>query len=211
MDPKNQKPKGQKQRRQASVLEALKDIGNTGVKTMKKDLLQDTSQEFFDQLFGPRISKKYSGEITPGESIEMGEVFSGKLEENKKLKAQISLERNLAREEKVLVEKKANELRVQLQALTQEVMSLAKTTQNISDELKVATMQAPVNPGIYHVIFFEKLLEFLKDFRKKIDSAAVWLHATNKRAQKKNYWSMYKKKGSSFLLAPDHYLQRSAG
>ena len=72
-------------------------------------------------------------------------------------------------------------------------------------------MQAPVEPGVYHVIFFEKLLEFVKSFRKKIEDAAVWLHATNSRAEKKNYWSRYKKHGGKFLLAADHYLTSSAG
>jgi hypothetical protein len=93
----------------------------------------------------------------------------------------------------------------------QEVYELAKTTQGLGEQVEVATMQAPANPGVYHVIFFEKLLEFVKSFRKKIENASLWLHSSNKRAEKKNYWTMYKKKGSSFLLAPDHYLQRSAG
>jgi len=54
-------------------------------------------------------------------------------------------------------------------------------------------------------------LEFMKSFRKKIEDAQIWLHASNKRAEKKNFWSTYKKHGSKFLLSPDHYLQRSAG
>jgi hypothetical protein len=72
-------------------------------------------------------------------------------------------------------------------------------------------MEIPANPGVYHINFFEKLLSFMQSFRKKIDEASIWLGTQNKRAEKKNYWSMYKKKGASFLLAPDHYLQRSAG
>ncbi len=207
----SKKQKNQKQLRKANVLESLKDLGGGVNDSFKNDLLKPTSEEFFNQLFGPRVSKKYSGEINPGQSLEMGDVFSGKDEENQKLRKQISLERKLSAEEKGLVEKKANQLRVQLQALTQEVVNLANTTANVSEEIKLAAVQAPINPGIYHVIFFEKLLEFLKSFRKKVQSASVWLQATNKRAEKKNYWSMYKKKGSSFLLAPDHYLQRSAG
>jgi nicotinamide mononucleotide adenylyltransferase len=54
-------------------------------------------------------------------------------------------------------------------------------------------------------------MEILKSSRQKIDQASVWMGSANKRAEKKNYWSMFKKKGSSFLLSPDHYSQRSAG
>ncbi|MBI1864082.1 hypothetical protein HYS03_02635 [Candidatus Woesebacteria bacterium] len=199
---KTQKQKAQKAIRQTNVLESLKDVGAG---------LAPTSEEFFNQLFGPRPEKKYSGDITPGESLEIKDVFTGRSEENQKLKSQIFLERRLSQEEKARVEKKSNELKLQLHAIMQEVLALAQTTQNLGQEVKVAAMQAPIEPGIYHVVFFEKLLEFIKSFRKKIEDAGVWLHASNKRAEKKNYWNMYKKKGSSFLLAPDHYLQRSAG
>src|SRR4030065_534669 len=64
----------------------------------------------------------------------------------------------------------------------------AETTQDLGQELQIASMQAPVEPGLYHVIFFEKLLEFLKSFRKKIEAGSIWLQATNKRAAKKIYW-----------------------
>ena len=205
------KQKGQKILRQQNVLESIKDIGAGTTKSLKKDLFEGASRDFISELLGTRVEKKYSGDITPGETLEVSEVFSGKREETQKLQAQIALERNLAAEEKRRVEEKGNDLRLQLHALMQEVYELAKTTQGLGEQVEVATMQAPANPGVYHVIFFEKLLEFMKSFRKKIENASLWLHASNKRAEKKNYWSMYKKKGSSFLLAPDHYLQRSAG
>ncbi|MBI2065995.1 hypothetical protein HYT60_00605 [Candidatus Woesebacteria bacterium] len=208
---KGQKTKAQKVLRQQNVLESLKDIGAGTTKTLKKDLLAESSQDFFREILGTRIEKKYSGELAPGEALEIGEVFSGKREGDEKLKGQLALERNLAQEEIRRVEEKGNQLKLQLQALMQEVYELARSTQNLGDEVEVATMQAPANPGVYHLIFFEKLLEFVKSFRKKIENAELWLHSSNKRAEKKNYWAMYKKKGSSFLLAPDHYLQRSAG
>ncbi len=207
--------KGQKQQkakilRQTNVIEQLKDIGGGATKALKTDLFEKTGEEFLSQLFGAR-EKKYSGDITPGETLEFSEVFSGKHEENKKLKGQLALERQLGQEEKSRIEKKSNELKLQLHAIMQEVLALAQTTQNIGQEVEIASIQAPVNPGIYHVIFFEKLLEFIKSFRRKMEDASVWLQASNEKALKKNYWGLYKKHGSKFLLSPDHYLQRSAG
>ena len=207
----NNKKSKKKQPRQVNVLESLKDLGSSTTKSVKKDVAKGVSQEFINQLFGKRYEKKYSGEIMPGEAVEMQEIYSGARQENLKLKNQLALERKLREEEKVRTEKKSNELRVQLHAIMQEVASLAKTTQGLGDEIKVATMQAPVEPGVYHVIFFEKLLEFVKSFRKKIEEAQVWLHASNKRAEKKNYWASYKKHGGKFLLSAEHYLSRSAG
>lgn len=195
-----------------NVLESLKDIGSASADTVKKDLIGETSKDFIKQLLNQRKrEQKVSGEIMPGESLDLKDVFSGKHEEEVKLRKQVALERKLRQEEEVRVEKKSGELRIQLRALQEEMLSLAQTTESLAKETQIATMQAPVEPGVYHVIFFEKLIEFIKSFRKKVQEAEVWLQATNKRANKKNYWARYKKHGSKFLLSPDHYLTRSAG
>lgn len=193
-----------------NVIESLKDIGSD-FSGQGADFLKNTSEDFFKELVGFRPSVKRSGEMKPGESIEMASVISGKEQENKKLRAQIALERNLSADEKRISQEKIQTLRSQLQQMTVEIVKLAQSTGDLATQTEVAMVEVPVNPGVYHVIFFEKVLEFLRSFRKKIDEASVWLASTNKRAEKKNYWSTYKKKGSSFLLSPDHYLQRSAG
>lgn len=205
------KKKSQKLITKQNVLESLKDLGG-GAVNQTGDLLKSTSEDFFRELMGMgSVQVKRSGEINAGESLQMNEVLNGKEEENKKLRAQISLERQMSSDEMRLSQEKSNELKVQLQALTQEVVKVAQSTGNLAEATQVAMIQAPANPGIYHILFFQSILEFLQSFRKKIDLAATWLQGSNKRAEKKNYWNMYKKKGSSFLLSPDHYLQRSAG
>jgi hypothetical protein len=197
--------------RRQNVLESLKDLGG-GIFDQAGDLVTDTSQDFLRELLGlTRKNIKRSGEINAGESIEMNQVLSGEEEENQKLKSKLYLERKLAEEEKIVSQEKTNQLRVELQALTMEVAKVSRSVNTLVEETKVATFQAPAEPGIYHIVFFQKLLEFLQSFRKKIDDAATWLEFSNRRAQKKNFWAIYKKKGSSFLLSPDHYSQRSAG
>ena len=194
-----------------NVLESLKDLG-TGTAAQTGDLLKNTSEDFFRELMGmQRPNIKRSADIGIGETLQMSDVMSGKEEENKKLRAQISLERQLSNDEKKVSGENMQELRVQLQALMQEVHSVAASTENLAEATQVAMMSAPIEPGPYHIAFFKNVLEFLRSFRKKIDMTATWLQSSNKRAEKKNYWNMYKKKGSSFLLSPDHYLQRSAG
>jgi len=194
-----------------NVVESLKDLGSDFA-AQGADLVKSTSEDFFNQLIGvQKVQENRSGDIKAGESVEMSAVLSGKIEENNKLRAQISLERILLSEERRLSEQKIGELRMQLTAIAIEIGKVAASTGNLATQVEISMIESPVNPGIYHLIFFEKVLEFLQSFRKKIDQATVWLGATNKRAEKKNYWTMYKKKGSSFLLSPDHYSQRSAG
>jgi hypothetical protein len=208
---KGHKLKNLKAIRRQNVLESLKDIGSGTVGSLKRDLLEGGSKDLLDQIFGNRTNKKYSGEISVGESLKIDELISGEHQEKQKLEGQLSLERQLRQEETILVEQKGQQLKLQLHAITQEVVALAQSTQDLGEEVELAAMTAPSNPGVYHVVFFEKLLGFIKSFRKRIESAGIWLHATNKRAEKKNFWGLYKKHGSKFLLSPDHYLQRSAG
>jgi hypothetical protein len=95
----------------------------------------------------------------------------------------------------------------------QEVSKLAEVTQNVGKDVEIATMQAPANPGVYHLVFFEKLLDFIKTFRRKIENADVWLQSSNKRAEKKNFWGTFtsKRGGTKFLLSQEHYVARSTG
>jgi len=197
---KAQKAKIQAQIRKTNVLESFKDIGS-GV-----------SRDLLDQILGrPRLETKVSGEIKVGEFLEFDELLSGQYEENKHLREQIALEKTLLREEKEISVQKSNELKLRLQALMQAVLAKTKSTQSLGEKVEVAAMQAPAQPGVYHLVFFEKLLSFIRNFRKNIEDASLWLQASNKRAEKKNFWAIYKKHGSSFLLSGEHYLTRSAG
>jgi hypothetical protein len=194
-----------------NMLESLKDL-SSDVTNQTGDLFKNTSEDFINELLGlSRKTIKRSGDMAPGQSLQMNEVMNGKEEENKKLRNQILVERQLSNDEKRVTQEKSSDLRVQLQALMQEVQKVASSTQNLAEATQAAAISAPVEPGVYHIIFFHNILEFLQSFRKKIDLAATWMQSSNKRAEKKNYWNMYKKKGSSLLLSPDHYSQRSAG
>lgn len=207
--------KNQNQRTASNVLETWKevskDIGGNTVDTLKEDLLKQAPRDVIDQLFGPR-EQSHSGEIYAGETVEMKDLVSGRREKDEQLSAQLRMERRLRQEQEVLVERKTGELRIQLKALMEEIQILAVETSDLSQETQLASMQAPIEPGVYHVVFFEKMLEFIKSFRKKIEQARTWLHSANARAAKKNKWgSNYKKHGAKYLLSSEHYLSRSAG
>lgn len=207
----DQKKKTQANITRQNVLESLKDLGSDSV-NQAGDLLKNTSEDFLKELLGlSRAQVKRSGEMSPGQSLSMSEIMSGKEEQNRKLRNQLMVERQLSADQSRVTKEKSNDLKVELQALMQEVQKVAASTQNFAEMTQIATVSAPIEPGIYHISFFQNVLEFMQSFRKKIDLAATWLQSSNKRAEKKNYWSQYKKKGTTFLLSPDSYSQRSAG
>lgn len=205
------KKKNQNTITRQNVLESLKDLG-TGTATQATDFLKNTSEDFVRELLGLRSTNvKRSGELNPGETIQMKDVLNGKEKQMESVKKQIRFEKTLLNEESRVTRGKTQELRVELQALMQEVQKVSESTQILAEATQTATFSAPVEPGVYHINFFKNLLIFLKSFRQRIDLAATWLQGTNKRAEKKNYWTQYRKKGTSFLLNPESYSQRSAG
>ena len=206
----NNKTSGNKKVPVANPLELLRDTGDG----LKKDLLQPMPAEVMRQIFGksPSIIRKFSGEILPGQAVEMNEVYSGEATENEKLQKMYFLEKRLRQEDQMLVERRTNELRVQIKAIHEEVQKAAKVTVQLSQEVQIAAFQAPSSTSIYELYFLERIFDFIKSFRKKVENASVWLGSMNRRAAKKNMWGAnYKKHGAKYLLSGEHYLQRSAG
>src|SRR3989344_4191115 len=209
MDLKNQKAKQRSQIKTKNVLEAINEIGSQVVNTAKNEV-KATSDEFFRQLLGQQrqLQQKRTGEVSMGQPLAMNEVMSGQVEKNKKLEEQIFFERRLFSEEKQETNKKLNDLRLRLQAIQTEASKMVASTTNLSQEIKIAVMSGAKDASEYQINFYEDIIQLIAAFRKKIDPAVVWMQGSNKRAEKKNFWSQYKKKGSSFLLSGETYSQR---
>jgi hypothetical protein len=193
-------------------LEAIRDISHATAQQMKSEASQ-IGTDFMDQLFGIKTGfDSVSGEIFAGETVEMSSVSSADREAEIKLQKQFAFERKLIEEEYERNERKLNDLKMELRAIQEELLMIVQGTQELAEETETAAMQSTVNPGLYHIIFFEKLLDFVRSFRKKVESANEWLASVNKRSSKKNMWGQnYAKHGASYLLSGEHYVARSAG
>lgn len=209
---KSNRPKGLP--RTDNLLESLRDIGDSGIQSVKRDIFEGIPQDILGQIFGAteKPQRKVQSDIKPGQSIEINAMLSQERQENKILRQRLAYEERIRQEDNSVIEQGTQSLKLELSALTQEVQNLAKTTQSLAQETKIAVMQAPANPGVYHVAFFERLREFIRSFRKRIESAAIWMQSHNQRAAKKRtFWGQVSKSGSKRLLSPEDYLQRSAG
>src|SRR3989344_4576052 len=190
-------------------LETLNNIGKDTVGQLTNEA-GNIATDFVDQLFGINI-KGASGEIRPGGSVSMKEIMEAKASGKTEARKEVFFERTLIEQEKEMVEKRSNELKMQLKVLQEELIITSSRVGKFAKETQIAAMQATVEPGMYHVIFFQKLLEYIKSFKTKIESATNWLHSSNKRAAKKNAWgNNYKKHGAKYLLSEEHYIARSA-
>lgn len=190
-------------------VESMREGVSESSKNISNEILLPFADEFVSQILGRK--RKFTGEILPGESVAMREVFTGKQGEVEKIRGQLTMERRLREEEKVLVDTKTGELRVQIMAIQTEVVKLSNATPRLAKEIQIASFQAPSSLSIYELFFLQQLFSFIKSFREHIEEAQVWLSTLNRRASKKNMWGQnYKKHGARYLLSGEHYSGRAA-
>ena len=119
---------------------------------------------------------------------------------------------NRFQEERLLYLRSETETKQQITAILQEIQVLAKSTGQMAHEVQMATMQAVVNPGVYHRSFFEQLRSFIKTIRAKVEQSRNWLATHSARASKRSYyWGQVGASGSKFMLSSERYMVTSTG
>jgi seryl-tRNA synthetase len=133
----------------------------------------------------------------------------------KSYRSQVRRSESLRHEEKVLFSREQKETQVKVEALQEEIKSLAKAVGELAGQAKEAEISVSQNlpeVGKYHLNFFEKIRKAIAELRAQIQESSLWLEAWNKKSQKKNhYWNQFKKSGSKFLLSSDRYMATQAG
>ncbi|MBM3205870.1 hypothetical protein FJZ41_03430 [Candidatus Shapirobacteria bacterium] len=101
----------------------------------------------------------------------------------------------------------------QIKNIQEELKKLASSIENLDQEVQKAVAQTPVETGVYHVTFFEKLKNLILLLRKQVEDSTSWLAVFNQRAKKRNpyYWAQVGKSGTKFMLSPDRNVATSVG
>ncbi len=108
-------------------------------------------------------------------------------------------------------EAKDKELIKQLQ---EQLRALAKEMKTLDSSVKTAIHADVVDPGTYHVHFFQQLLNFVVLMRKRVQEANTWMENFHSRAKKQGaFWGqVYSKKGgTAYLMSQEHQVARNVG
>lgn len=197
--------KKRKQIARRNFLESLRELGGGVAKSAKEDVIQSIGNSARGQIFGsgPSRGNNYS-DFGPSEfpSPEIKERFRWSKQEFTDIRTQ----------ERLLFKQTEQEARVKIEGLRAELLKLVKTTEGLGKEVQVAAIQAPVEPGIYHLNFLERLREFIISLRKNIAESRHWLAMCNAKAKKRNfYWQQVRKSGTKFMLSQERYMATQAG
>lgn len=177
-------------------LEALRGLGSGVVDSVAHDVVGGVAEEAVRQT------------LRPGEWAEV--------EQNAWEKEKITpFQREFAQirqQERLLFKQSEQDTQLRVRGILAELKKLAVSTATLAEEIEVAVQQAPVDPGIYHLSFFEKLRQTIILFKKKIENSATWLAAFNQRAKKHNYyWAQVRKSETKFMLSQERYMSTQAG
>ena len=181
-----------------SILEALRDLSGGVGKTVTKDVAGKVASDALASLFGSPIQQ---GEMHQNESID----FPVERQPRPAMRRP-----EIRPAEKVIFHEDA-QIKQQLDAVRAELSALSKSIQMLSTENHKAVNETPVNPGVYHVNFYEKLRAVLQMLREQIDDSRSWLTMHQSRKKKMGYWGMFKKHGTTFGLSNERSLATSAG
>jgi len=182
-----------------SILEALRGLSGGVGKTVTRDVAGKVATDALASLLGAPLKQ---GELRQNESID----FPVERQPRPHMRRP-----EIQPAQKVIFHEDP-QIKQQIESVRAELKALSKSMQTLNIEIQKAVAETPVDPGVYHVTFYEKLRAVIHMLREQIDDSRTWLALSAQRKQKKlGYWGMFKKHGTSFGLSNERSLATSAG
>lgn len=110
--------------------------------------------------------------------------------------------------------RESREIIYKLNGIIDEIKRLATASTVLEKEITEATGQTIVNPGKYHLNFFEWLLIEIRQARIQVEDASSWaatLGSKHGKRQKSGYWNKYKEQGTKFGLSGERSVSTQTG
>lgn len=186
------------QRSHANFIEALKSIGGQTASSFGGDVIGGVTKDFIQDITGSRPDAKHQ---------ENSQDIEAKIRQQTE-----ALQRHREVTETKIFDRKEEEVKAKIAAIKEQLQFLVKELAGMDKELEKAIEEEIVNPGTYHLSFFEKLRKFLIDLRKRVADSANWLEiSAQRKAAQQGYWGNVKKAGTKYLLSQERTLATQAG
>lgn len=203
-------PKPKSKLKATSFLEAFKENAD------RQPKISNQSADFLEAF---KASAANSGaapsELRPGNDFSVSEAFraeEAKRQESDRRFKEIMMAKQREDEDRQRFLNKQKEVEKQIESLRDAILKIAKSTQNFSSEVEKAAFEAPVNPGKYHIGFFETLKSTLEIIKKRLDDSASWMQEFNKRKDRVPFfWAQFKKSGTKYMLSSERSAQMAPG
>ncbi len=182
-----------------SILESFRDLGTGVGKSVAKDVVGKVASDALSSLFGSPLGGDIKRAQPMVESYPERQPFRPPRRVPEVYKP-IAI---VYREEAGMKEK--------LESVRMELKNLAVSIKKFNSQVERAIDDIPAHPGIYHLNFLERLRGVIMAIRENIEDSNSWLSLWTTRKQKRKYWGMYKKHGTSFGLSSERNVSTQAG
>ncbi len=209
-------------------IEAVRDIGASVVNSIKEDvakgIIGDVLEQTlrWDKMLGTNIAEREKGE-TSGDLIQGQEISLNKKTADQKAEKPHEVKKprieagwdytgEIIHSEKRISQTENRELNTKVSEIIIELKKLAKSSKELEITFREITVeQKPVNPGKYHLNFFEWMLSTIRSARMKIEDSRSWASLFASKKAKKEYWSLFKRHGTSFGLSGERIVATQTG
>ncbi len=183
-----------------SIIESLRNLSSGVGKSVAKDVLGKGAGDALKSLFGTLPTQPAQSEFHPNQPVDLSRERYNPYQ----VRRVEAVARPQIKLEEVGIKEKIEAIRMELKALAHSVKQLRSEVTNQVD-------QTPVDPGIYHLNFFERLKGILKILRQQVEDSRSWLNLWTSRKKKLGYWGRYKKHGTQFGLSSERTVATQAG
>ena len=182
-----------------SILESLRDLGSGVGKSVAKDVVGGVASNALSSLFGQPTGGDFKPPQPTAEAYPERQPFRPAIR-----RPEVYQPMTLVHREEVGIKEK-------LEAVRMELKTLAVSIKKFNSQVERAIDDIPAHPGIYHLNFLERLRGVIMVLRQSIEDSGSWLALWTSRKQKKKYWGMYKKHGTTFGLSSERNVSTQAG
>ncbi len=193
----------------------------SGVVQQISNTVKDVGSDMWSQLLGSMAGERSGRQEVSGDLVEGQEVTLSSIEQKQKLNEEkapvlniepgIDYPREILHAERKTLHRQTQEISTKIQEIIIELKRLTSTSKELQVQFKeVAVAQIP-NPGKYHQTFFEWMLAVVRQARIKVEDSGAWLAVTKRKHQKRQYWAMFKKHGTTFGLSNERVVATQTG
>jgi|SRR3989344_1947416 len=199
-----------------TLKEELTGLGSGAVSSVKSDLLTEGVHDFWNQLL--KTEQKFQnlhGELNEGQELDVASLegkSKQKLDIDPGLEYGKEYTRGVLHYQEQATRVESHEIKQQIEQIMVEIKRLVDTSTVLEAQFQeVTTEYTPAKAGKYHQNFFEWMLTMIRSAREKIDDSGAWLQAIASKKGKKQYWSMFKKHGTTFGLSNERVVATQTG
>jgi len=197
-------------------IESFKDLGDDFVRSVV-DEGRNSVNDLWNQLLGGegRKASAGQGELQEGQELDLKSLRDLPKEEKQALEAIMpgfDYRREIVEGEKKIAREDTQVIEAQIHEIIIELKKLVSSTKELEIEFKDIVVEQKIEkPGKYHVGFFEWVLSAVKLARMKVEDSQNWLNVFKSKKSQKQYWSMFKKHGTTFGLSNERTVSTQTG